>query len=188
MKSTQLKITQVPIPFHQMKKKFLLFLFLGLFAEIDAQEINWISFEEAISQNKKTPKQFLIDVYTDWCGYCKKMDRNTYAFAPIASYINENFYAVKLNAEQKQEIHYLENTFRFVAQGRRGYHEFASALLQGKMSYPSTVFLSKEETLLTTIPGYLNTTLMEQLLVYFGEYKYENQEWTAFQKEYKSNW
>ena len=160
----------------------LLFLFLGVFAEIDAQEINWISFEEAISQNKKTPKQFLIDVYTDWCGYCKKMDRNTYAFAPIASYINENFYAVKLNAEQKQDIQFREHTFKFVKQeqGRRGYHQLAYELLNGRMSYPTVIVLDENFARILIAPGYQKANDFEYVLKFAAEEHYKSKSWQDF--------
>jgi len=88
-----------------MKKIILLFTVTFFYLSTNAQEdVKWLSFEEAIALNKKTPKPILIDVFTDWCGYCKKMDLYTYANKTIATYINENFYAIKLDGEEKKQL------------------------------------------------------------------------------------
>lgn len=169
-------------------KTFLLSLLLIptlLFANPEPK-VNWISFEKAIELNKANPKPILIDVYTDWCTWCHKMDASTYNEEAIVSYINQNFYAVKLNAEQKEDITYKDQTFKYVASGRRGTHQLAASLLNGKMSYPSTVFLNKNQELIQAIPGYLQAPIMEKLINYMGEEIYLNKEWTDFEKDFKS--
>ena len=67
------------------------------------------------------------------------MDKATFQNAEVAAYMNANYYNVKFDAEQKESVTILDNTFKFIPQGNRGYHELAAALLNGKMSYP-TVF------------------------------------------------
>ncbi|HTB31563.1 MAG TPA: DUF255 domain-containing protein, partial [Bacteroidia bacterium] len=44
----------------------------------DDKEIHWVNFDEAVKLNEKHPRKILIDVYTQWCGWCKKMDASTY--------------------------------------------------------------------------------------------------------------
>ena len=171
-----------------MKKIILLFTVTFFYLSTNAQEdVKWLSFEEAIALNKKTPKPILIDVFTDWCGYCKKMDLNTYANKTIATYINENFYAIKLDGEEKNDIIFNDHTFKFQKQGRRGYHELSASLLNGKLSYPTTIFLSEKEEVLDRIPGYLNAEMMEKVLTYFSEEQYKTKKWEDFIKDFKSN-
>ena len=49
--------------------------------------VNWMSFEEAVEKSKKEKRKIFIDVYTDWCGWCKVMDKNTFSQPVIAKYI-----------------------------------------------------------------------------------------------------
>lgn len=171
-----------------MKKTVLLFALVCFSINFYAQKnIKWISFEKAIELNKQDPKPILVDIYTDWCGYCKKMDLNTYSNKTISKYINENFYAVKLDGEEKNDIVFNEYTFKFQKEGRRGYHQLPAALMNGKLSYPTTVFLSKNEKILDRIPGYLDKTIMEKVLVYFSKEVYKTKKWEDFDKDFKSN-
>ena len=159
----------------------LLFLvFTGFSAQ--AQDIQWISWEEAVelSQTDAQPKKIFVDVYTDWCGWCKKMDQNTFQNPEVSKYMQDNFYMVKMDAEGKEPIEYQGKTFKFVPSGRRGYHELAAALLQGKMSYPTVVFLDEQINMLSPVPGYQQVEPFMQIAKYFGENIYKDKDWQSY--------
>ncbi|GAB7258247.1 thioredoxin family protein [Polaribacter sp. OB-PA-B3] len=170
-------------------RKLIFILTLALVSlSANAQgKIKWLSFEEAIALNAKTPKPILIDVYTDWCGFCKKMDIETYSNKTIIKIINDNFYAIKLNGEEKKDITYNGHTFKFQKNGRRGFHQLPATIMNGKLSYPSTIFLSEKEELLQNIPGYQQKEMFEKILVYFSSDNYKNTSWKDFDKEFKSS-
>ncbi|MCB0628568.1 MAG: DUF255 domain-containing protein [Lewinella sp.] len=105
--------------------------------------IQWISWNEAVAAQETDPKLLLVDVYTDWCKWCKVMDEQTFSDPQVADYINEHFYAVKLNAENEEPIMFRGQEFKVVAGGRRGIHTLAYALLDGQLSYPSYVYLNE---------------------------------------------
>ncbi|WP_345246803.1 thioredoxin family protein [Nibrella saemangeumensis] len=140
-----------------------------------AKKIKWLTIEEAYALNKKNPKKFVIDVYTNWCGWCKVMDKNTFTAPAIIDFVNENFYPVKLNAEQREDITLGEHTFKYMASGSSGVHELAAGLLQNKLSYPSTVFMDEQFQLIQPVAGYMEPRIFHQVITYFAG-NYHNKE------------
>jgi len=135
-------------------------------------EINWVSFQEAVAAAELDNKKILIDIYTDWCGWCKRMDKSTYSDAEIVKYINKNYHSVKFDAEQKDPIYWRDHEFKYIPNGRRGYHELAARLLNNKLSYPTTVFLDANGSLLTRLEGYIEADPMIIYLHYLHEEAY----------------
>ena len=133
--------------------------------------ILWVSLEEAERLAKKENKKILVDIYTEWCGWCKIMDKNTYSKKRLIRYINENFYAVKLDAENRDSVSILGRHYYFLEHAR--VNELAYSLLDGRMEYPSTVYLDERMNLLTIVPGYITPEKMEVLLHYFVEEAYK---------------
>ncbi len=163
---------------------FLIILFIGFTS--GAQELKWYSFEEAVALSKENPKKLLIDIYTDWCGWCKKMDAEAYSNEHLVKYISEHYYPVKFNAEQREDVEFNDHTFKFVSSGRRGVHELAVALTNNQLSYPTTVFMDEEFRIIQPIAGYYKAKDFHPILEYFGENIYTDTSWEEFQKDYKT--
>lgn len=134
------------------------------------KRIHWMTIQEAYVATQKSPRKFVVDVYTDWCGWCKVMDRETFTKPAIVDYVNENYYAVKFNAEQTDDVTLGEQTFKYVSTASgRGAHQLAAALMKNQMSYPTTVFLDEKFNLIQPIPGYLEPRTFHQIITYFGQ-------------------
>jgi thioredoxin-related protein len=142
--------------------------------------INWITMEEAAAKIKKQPRKVMIDVYTDWCGWCKKMDKSTFTDPAVVAYVNKHYYAVKLDAEGKKPITLNGHTYTFKQEYKA--HELAVALLQGQMSYPSTVYLDEQFNMLTPVPGYLDAKTFTKILTYFGDNHHKKMNWQEYEQ------
>lgn len=152
---------------------------------IAQDKINWISFKEAVEKQKVENKKLFIDVYTEWCGWCKKMDRTTFRNPVIVDYINQNYLPVKFDAEQRIPIEFRGKEYNFVRKGRRGYHELAAAITRGQLSYPTYVFLDEQLNVIQPVPGYQDEVTLEYILNYFGEDFYKSQPWKKFTEEFQ---
>ena len=120
----------------------------------DAPTIQWMTWEEMVVAQQTDSRKVMVDVYTDWCGWCKRMDKTTFVDPKVTALVNEKFYAVKLDAEQREDIQYNEHTFKWVAGGRNGVHQLAYSLLDGRLSYPSIVYLNENMERITIAPGF----------------------------------
>ena len=175
-----------------MKK--IIFILIGLIVTVSsAQEINWMSMNEALAAQKKMPKKIFMDVYTDWCGPCKLLDKNTFRNKDVADYVNKNFYAVKFNAEGTEEVFYKDFTYtnpnyKEGKRGRNSQHFLASALKIN--SYPSIVFFDEQGGVIAPIPGYRTPQQLELYLkmMYENDYKTltSGAAWRAYEKQFES--
>jgi thioredoxin-related protein len=165
-------------------------LSIGLTAQTiksdEKHPVKWLTFEQAVALNKKEKKQIFIDVYTTWCGPCKMMDRNTFADPVVAAILNKNFYPVKLNAEQREDIIFDGNTFKFVASGASGYHQLAAALMNNKLQYPTFVFMTEDLKIMQAIPGYHQAPDFHKIVQFIGEGHFKKMNWEQWQSVYKS--
>ncbi len=147
-------------------------------------EIEWLTWEEAMARMEKEPKKIFIDVYTDWCGWCKKMDRSTFVDPKVTTAMNKNFYAVKFNAEQRDDVDYKGHTLKYRPDaGRRGVHELAYSLLDGRMSYPSFVYLDEIQNRITISPGYKDGATMLTELSYIGDDHFKTQKFAEYKRK-----
>ena len=166
---------------------FLATITLGLLsfksADIDppaAKKVKWYTWEEAMEANKKEKKKIFIDLYTDWCGWCKRMDKATFEDDKVSKYLNEHFYPIKFDAEQKEEIVWNGHTFKFVKAGRRGVHTLAYSLADGKMSYPTVIFLTENMERIAVSPGYKDAKQFMKELKYTAEEHYKTTSWNDY--------
>ena len=152
----------------------------------DAEKVKWYTVEEALKLNAAAPRKIMIDLYTDWCGWCKKMDAETFNHPVIAKYINKNFYPVKFDAEGSAIVKFGEQTF--VNQGtggaRKSTHQFATAL--GVSGYPSVAYFTGDLKPIGVVPGFSTPEQIEPLLHFIVEDKFMSVSFEDYQKTFVS--
>lgn len=167
-----------------------IFIFLVVaacsFRDPQKQKINWITIAQLNEMYSKKPKPILLDVYTDWCGWCKEMDRTTYRNVKLVNYINEHYYAVKLDAESRDSFFF--NNKKYGYNARYKSNELAEYLLFGRMEFPTTVFLPSIDARPAPLSGYMKPKEMEAPLKYFGEGIDKTQTFVEFNKTFKAGW
>jgi len=97
-----------------------------------AGEINWLtSMSDGITLAKSSGKPIMVDFYTDWCGWCKKLDKDTYTNSTVQA-LAEKFVCVKVDADKDR----------------------ASAEKYGVSGFPTIIFLDKDGKEIDRITGY----------------------------------
>lgn len=121
-------------------------------------KINWMTMEEVEKLTKENPRKIFVDVYTDWCGWCKRMDATTFTDEEVVAYVNENYYAVKLNAESQDNI------------SLKGINTTGAELARSfrVSSYPTIVFIDETFHNITPVPGYRKAKEFHSILKQFN--------------------
>ncbi len=153
---------------------------------IDSSAIHWMTIDELQIAMKKQPRKVFFDVYTDWCGWCKVMDKKTFSNKEVIKYMNRNFYAVKLNAERQDSILFLGKMYGYLPNYKS--HQLAVELLGGRMSYPTSVIMDEQFQNPAPIPGYLDVTKIEKILKYLGENIFKVKQFPEYEKEFTATW
>lgn len=154
-------------------------------------KVNWLTINEALALQKKEPKKIIMDVYTNWCGPCKMLDKNTFQNKDVAKYINKHYYAVKFNGEGNTVVKYKEYTFsnKFFdpakTNKRNSPHQFASYL--SVRAYPTLVFFDEKGDFIAPISGYKSPQILELYLKVFKTNDYKKLDTNEKFKAYSDN-
>jgi thioredoxin-related protein len=149
-------------------------------------KVHWLTVEEAQKAYQKEPKPFFIDIYTSWCSWCKVMDKETYTKDSVANYINEHYYAIRLDAETKDSIEWRGRKFGYKPEFRA--NEFAVYLLNGQMRFPTVVFITDITAQPAALPGYQKPAELEPPLTFFGSGAYKTENFVDYNKTFSAKW
>ena len=138
-----------------IKFYLLLFFMLSLFSQSWSQNINWMTWDQAVEKSQMAShKKILIHIYQDGCQPCKNMDLTTFVAPEVVDLVNNNFYPVKLDARSKKELTYNGKKLVLKCENGSCVHEFAMTLTNGTLSFPSCVFLDESMDNIGSIPDY----------------------------------
>ena len=140
--------------------------------------VAWIPFGEMERIIKGKPKKVFVDIYTDWCGWCKVMDKKTFTDARVMEHLREGFYAVKFNAESRKSITFKGKRYAFTGK----VNALAPTLTGGPLSYPTSVILDENLDVVASIPGYIKAPRMRKILSYFRGNHYKEETWEDYTK------
>lgn len=170
-------------------------LFYGMFAvglltaaatnaqHTDEGPIHWMTYQEAMAKQAREPKKVFIDMYTSWCSWCKKMDAGTFKDSTVAAYMNNTFYAVKLDAETRDTLTYKGKQYHYLPDSKC--NELAILLLNGQMSYPTSVYLDEHQNVLSPVSGFMAADQIIVILHYFGDDMFKKMTWEEYVKSRK---
>jgi thioredoxin-related protein len=140
----------------------------------DTPRLAWKSLESGFAEARQANKKIMIDVYTDWCGWCKRLDKDTYSNDTVARYLGERYVIIKLNAESNTKVEF-EGT---------PYTEATLAQAFGVNGYPTIIFFDSNGDPLDKIASYIPPAQFLPILMYFGDDAYKTVKWAEYSKKH----
>ncbi len=166
-------------------KFFLLFLFLYVGAPLSGQnKVRWNSWDGASEKLNKGDRKFLVYFYYDGCKWCRFMEETTFSADHIAKFVNQKFYAFRVNALSSDKIVIADKAYTSVRIGKYDFNELAADLLAGNMSFPSFVFLDEQFKKLGTYDSYMDEHNFEMILSFYAGNHHKCTMWKRFANNY----
>lgn len=153
---------------------FLTILFYA-FYPTENSHLKWRKFDEGLNEAKISNKKIIVDIYADWCKWCKKMDVEIYPSPEIKNYIETHYIPIKLNGESHEILYYKGEKYT--------YTEFTSSL--GVNGFPATLFMETNGEIITILPGYPGKEEFLNILKFIGEDYYLKITFDEFLKKFK---
>jgi thioredoxin-related protein len=145
-----------------------------------------MSFQDAVKAQKTEKRKIFVDLYTSWCSWCKRMDKTTFLDDQVIQYLNETYYPVKFNAEQKEDVVFNGKTYELVyRKGKRNYHELAAHIARNQLSYPTFIFLNENAEVIQPLKGYQDPKTFKTVMTYIGEDHYKKTPWSQYTQSAK---
>lgn len=173
--------------------RLIVLLLLSIPFATTAQEnkVEWLTLSQAEERMAKEPRKVLVDVYTTWCGPCRMMDQNTFQNPEVVKYINEHYYAVKINAEGPDPISFRGTEYKNEGhdpnkRGRNSTHDLAKAIapVNSRIAYPTVVYMDENFGILAPVQGYHTPTQIEPILRFIAEGAYEDMSFGDFKEKF----
>ncbi len=122
------------------------------------EEVAWKSFEKGLKDAAAAKKYTFVDVYTDWCGYCKMLESTTLKAKPVLAELEKNFVSIKFNAESEDQVTY---------KGKKmAMRELSMAW--GVEGFPTMLFLNHKGEIIGSFSSFAEADLMVNLLKYIS--------------------
>lgn len=120
--------------------------------------VKWYTYKEGVERGKHEKKNVFLNFYADWCGFCKKMDRETFKDPTVISYLNENFISVRVNSDKELDV-------------ARQYYV---------TGLPVSWFIAENGEKISSLPGYVPADLLVNILKYIYTDKYKEMSFRDF--------
>lgn len=149
-----------------MKKLFILIFFLGITSTGFCQLQNKL-FEAIDSLQQIQKRKIIVFIHTDWCQFCQRMKSTTFKNQEIIQKLNSDFYFIDLNAEEKRDILFNNQVFKYQPSGNNvGINELAIQLgtINNQIVYPVLCVLNDKNEIILQYSNYLNATDFKLLL------------------------
>jgi thioredoxin-related protein len=132
----------------------------------EKEAIRWLTFEQLKDSMANNPKKIFVDIYTDWCGPCKLMDKKVFPKSDVVKLMNQNYYAVKLNSEKADSLNFNGKDYFLKPYKTAVINELVVeiGMEAGQLSYPTIVILDENYESIYRYPGMLTLDLMLDVL------------------------
>ncbi len=162
-----------------MKKIIFIFTTLFLVSFIgyagNKIELKWKKYDAGLAEAKKAKKKIIVDVYTDWCRWCKKLDKEVYANDSVAAYLEKQYILVKVNGESGEKVKY---------KGKQLTEMQLTQMLKVS-GFPAIIFLDSSGEVIDRISGYVPPERFLPIAKYLGEDHFKKMTWDEYLNKYK---
>lgn len=137
-----------------MKRIGIIIAALCFSLKINAQEIQWVNFDQLSELQQTDNRPLLIFIHTNWCRYCKMQKEISFKNLQLIEFLNRNYYCIELDAESKSTIEFLDKNYSY--NPVQGFHQLTLTLTKDsdQIIFPTLVVLDKSYRIKSVLQSY----------------------------------
>jgi len=153
-----------------MKKNIKFFLFFCIFitflgSNVWAGRVQWIDYNKGLAKAKTEKKPILLNFFANWCGYCVKMEKETFSDRTVANFLNDTFVPIRVNSDKEPRI----------------------SAMYGVRGLPYFWFLTDKGERIASIPGFIPASMFINYLRYIQTSSYQKMDFNQFMLQKKTD-
>lgn len=142
-------------------------------SSVPTENIIWLSYDQALTKSRVEDIPTILYFYSEDCGWCRKMERETFTHQEVQKLLKSDFALAKINGNSNQTV---------LVDGKRITERQLSSVIYQINGFPTIWFLDNTNQRIANLPGFVTYDVFLDILIYIRDGFYKKYTFLEYQE------